>query len=328
MEQNINEKAKIVGIDISKKTFDVDIRGNAKKFSNSANGAAEFIAILSEQSHCVMESTGNYGYMLADALIKAGHTVYIVNPYQIKEFARMGLSKTKTDKIDARLITRYGKIAFNEMRPYSFQSANLEAAKQILKVVAEFKQEKISLQNQLEAFDLHPYKSKDAVETLESRIKSTVKEINRLTALAEKFVTSEHKQLVKNIAGISGVSDSTSVMLTVATKAFENFDTAKQLSSYFGCCPRITESGTSVRSRGAISKIGLAEIRTRLYMCSLSAIRHNLPCKELYKRLLEKGKPKKVALMAVVNKLIRQIFAIAKSGETFSNTLEKMTRPV
>ena len=177
--------------------------------------------------------------------------------------------------------------------------------------------------NQLEAFDLHPYKSKFGTKVIKSRIKETGKQIEKLEQEAKRLVTTEHKDLVKNIAGIAGVGESTAIVITAVTGGFVNFENAKQLSSYFGCCPRITESGTSVRSRGAISKIGHAGIRTRLYMCSLSAIRYNIPCKKLYERLLEKVKAKKIALMAVINKLIRQILAIAISGETFSNSWEK-----
>jgi transposase len=270
-----------------------------------------------------MESTGNYCYRLADSLIKAGRMVYIVNPLQVKHFARMGLSKAKTDKIDARQITSYGELAFDSLRPYQFAPRNLEESKQIFTVVAQFKKQRTALYNQLEAISQLPYINSEAVKSIKMTIKALDKQIWKLSKIARESVKSEHKDMMGRISGITGIGEDTAALLITITGAFTKFDSAKQLSSYFGCAPRTIESGSSIRARGAISKIGFANIRTRLYMCSLSATRYNLSCKELYKRLLKKGKAKNVALLAVANKLIRQIFAIAVSGEIFDNSYEK-----
>ena len=99
---------------------------------------------------------------------------------------------------------------------------------------------------------------------------------------------------------------------------FENY---RQLSSYFGLCPRIYDSGKSVHGKAHICKIGMGWIRKLLYMCSISAIRYNKACAALYVRLKEKGKPIKVILIAVANKLLKQIFAIVKSNSVYSEIL-------
>ena len=107
------------------------------------------------------------------------------------------------------------------------------------------------------------------------------------------------------------------MMLIVLTGAFTKFSNAKQLSSYFGLSPRIFESGTSVKGKARITKMGMSKIRAMLYVCAWSAKRCNTACKELYDRLVAKGKSKRLALIAVANKLLKQAFAIATKKEYY-----------
>ena len=93
--------------------------------------------------------------------------------------------------------------------------------------------------------------------------------------------------------------------LTVYTKGMNGFDNHRQVSSYFGISPRIVQSGSSVKGRGHICKMGMGHIRMLLYMCARSAKKYNRSCRELYERLLAKGKAKKLALIAVANKLLK-----------------------
>ena len=90
------------------------------------------------------------------------------------------------------------------------------------------------------------------------------------------------------------------------------------MSSYIGISPRIYQSGTSVNGRGKICKMGMGQMRKILFMSSLTASRHNLACKEMFERLVGKGKPKKVALVAVMNKLIKQAFVIGTKLESYN----------
>ena len=97
----------------------------------------------------------------------------------------------------------------------------------------------------------------------------------------------------------------------------EDFESAKQLSSYFGIAPRLYESGTSIKCKSKICKMGMGLVRKLLYLCALSAVKCNKKCKDLYERLLEKGKSKKKGLTAVANKLLRQAFSIVKNKTVF-----------
>ncbi len=104
------------------------------------------------------------------------------------------------------------------------------------------------------------------------------------------------------------------MFLIVITDGFKNFEGASQLCSFTGLIPIIRQSGTSVRGKERISKIENAKLCNLLFMCSFNVCKRNKSCKELYERIVAKGKIKKIALIAVYNKLIKQAFAIAKSG--------------
>ena len=103
-------------------------------------------------------------------------------------------------------------------------------------------------------------------------------------------------------------------MLLVLTNGFTNFENASQLCCYAGITPIIRESGSSVRGKSRISKMGNPKLRNLLFMCSFTACKHNKACREIYQRIIAKGKSKKLALIAVCNKLLKQAFAVVKSG--------------
>ena len=126
---------------------------------------------------------------------------------------------------------------------------------------------------------------------------------------------------------IPGIGDKTAIMLVVLTDGFERFTSAKELCSYTGLTPIIKQSGSSVKGRPRISKIGNQKLRNLLFMCSFNACKYNKACKAIYERIVAKGKSKKLALIAVCNKLLKQAFAIAKSGliydDSYKSTLVK-----
>lgn len=107
-----------------------------------------------------------------------------------------------------------------------------------------------------------------------------------------------------------------------ATSGFKNFDSAKSLVKYFGLAPRIYQSGKKSYSPGKC-RTSKTHIRGLLYVCSWTAMKHNAPCKELYLRLLAKGKPKKVALIAVCNKLLRICFGVVKNKIAYQQHYQK-----
>ena len=122
---------------------------------------------------------------------------------------------------------------------------------------------------------------------------------------------------LKNVTSIPGLGKRAVALLIVYIDGFKKISNYRQLIALAGLAPREHTSGTSVRGRNGICKMGNGHLRNVLYMCSLSAIKHNGACKELYDRLKAKGKRSKVALIAVCNKLLKQAFAIATKGTTY-----------
>tara|TARA_Y100001968_G_scaffold218657_1_gene201328 strand:+ start:342 stop:677 length:336 start_codon:yes stop_codon:yes gene_type:complete len=108
---------------------------------------------------------------------------------------------------------------------------------------------------------------------------------------------------------------------------FTKFEKASQLCSYVGITPTIRESGSSIRGRSRISKVGNKKLCNLLFLCAFNACKYNKGCREIYQRIVAKGKSKKLALIAVTNKLLKQAFAIAKSGlpydENYASVLAK-----
>lgn len=128
-----------------------------------------------------------------------------------------------------------------------------------------------------------------------------------------EMIKEEHRELLTLIETIPGIGRKTSVSLLVLTDGFKRFTSAAELCSYAGLTPVIRKSGSSVNGRPRISKIGNQKLRNLLFMCSFNACKYNQACKALYERIVAKGKSKKLALIAVCNKLLKQSFAIAKS---------------
>lgn len=133
----------------------------------------------------------------------------------------------------------------------------------------------------------------------------------------QQIVEINYTQMLSNLKSIPGIGNQTAMMLILISGGFDRFDDYRKLSSYIGICPRIFESGSSVKGKARLCKMGMSGIRALLYVCSWSAKRCNKACRELYERLIAKGKAKKLALIAVANKLLKQAFAIAKTQSTY-----------
>lgn len=130
----------------------------------------------------------------------------------------------------------------------------------------------------------------------------------------ERLVKENEPELLSNLQSIPGVGRKTALLLINGTDGFRQFSRASQVISYVGLVPMEYSSGSSVRKQSRIGKTGNPQIRNHLFLCAFTASQHNKQCKALYERIIAKGKSKKLALVAVCNKLIKQSFAIAKRG--------------
>lgn len=322
----MNKDIKYFGLDISHLVFDVtDSEGNYYQFKNNGSGFKKFDKLLNSQSHCVMEATGYYHYQLAYHLLESGIKVSVENPLAVKRFIQMKLSKVKTDKSDSRLICEYAQQV--ELKLWQGNSkAELECL-QITRALAIYTKQGTMLKNKLHGEAVLGEPSKAVVRSLKRNLKQLEKEIKNMEDKLLVLVKQEHQDLLTRLQTIPGIGLKTAIMLVVLTGGFERFSSAGELCSYAGLTPVIRQSGSSVKGRPRISKIGNQKLRNLLFMCSFNACKYNKACRDLYGRIVAKGKSKKLALIAVCNKLLKQAFAIAKSGliydDTYRSTLVK-----
>jgi transposase len=115
---------------------------------------------------------------------------------------------------------------------------------------------------------------------------------------------------IEIIDSLPGIGRETAVRMAVLVGDFQRFSNCRKLVSFCGLSPTISQSGTSVHSKGTISRMGGHKIRSMLYVCTWSTLRHNEPSKAVWKRMKENGKPGKVIIMAMMNKMIRQMYSM------------------
>jgi len=309
----MNKYKETFGADISKDVFDV--HGSASghdQFNNDEKGFASFLKTLPPGALVVMEATGYYHYRLAQFLHKNNVVVAVVNPLSVKRFIQMKLAKVKTDKSDARAICEYALA--NEVPLYNALTAVQAECLQLFRLLDSYLKKRTATKNKLHGEETLGIPSRFVYRSLKRDKKHLDREIAGIEERLLTLVKKEQQQQLTLLTTVPGIGTKTALFLIVVTDGFSKFETAAQLCSYVGITPTIRESGSSVRGRSRISKVGNKKLRNLLFLCAFNACKHNSACRELYERIVNKGKSKKLALIAVANKLLKQCFAIAKSG--------------
>jgi transposase len=314
----------IVGIDIAKDSFAVALplaeKGGYQhlKFNNTAAGFKKLCTHLSLASHCVMEASGVYYLPLAVYLHQQGMQVSVVNPLTIKRFSQMRLMRTKTDKKDAAIIAEYGKVenpALWQPRP-----AHMLQMQQLQALEDSFTKQLTRLKNQQQTFKSSGVENKFAHHLLVLEINHVKKQIALLQQELVRLTQAFHQDLFTRLQTIKGIGKRAAMTLILISDGFSRFNNSKQLCAYVGLSPRIFESGTSVKGKAKICKMGMSRMRQLLYLCAMRAKSCNKACQEMYERLKERGKNGKLALVAIANKLLRQAFAIGKSQMSYQES--------
>lgn len=314
----INTKM-VSGIDCSKDYFDVAVLRDGKivftgRFDNNILGF-EQVLVHVQESHAAMEATGPYYFQLARFLYEHQVKVSVVNPLSVRRFSQMRMSRAKTDSKDALLIAEFTMMT--APREWILPDQQIVDIRNLETYMEGVKKRYGILFNQLHAF----LASGTIKASFEQQIQSELQAYQQCIKDAEKeiehLIAKNYHDLSKNLRSIPGIGPRSVSLLITLTGGFDLFKSHKQVISYFGLAPRIYESGSSVKGKSHICKMGMGNVRKVLYMAATSAIRCNKACKDLYDRLRAKGKPHKVALIAAVNKLIKQAFAIAKSGKPY-----------
>ena len=315
----MNKYSETFGIDISKDVFDCygSVQGHLQ-FKNTEVGFNKFLKMLTKNSLVVMEATGYYHYRLAQFLYKKGIVVSVVNPLSIKRFIQMKLAKVKTDKSDAKAICNYALI--NEVPIYNALTDIQSECLQLFRLLDAYLKQRTATKNKIHGEVVLGIPSKFVYRSLIRNKKQLDKEVNAIELRLLSLVKEDQQEQLTLLTSIPGIGQKTALFLIVVTDGFSKFENASQLCSYVGITPTIRESGSSVRGRARISKVGNRKLRNLLFLCSFNACKHNKACKAIYDRIVAKGKSKKLALIAVANKLLKQSFAIAKSGRPYDET--------
>ncbi len=309
----------ILGIDISKKTFDVALLREDKfkhrKFCNNTSGfkalSLWLVRFEVTKLHTCMEATSSYGEALAEYLHAAGYDVSIVNPARIKGFAQSELIRTKTDKSDASLIARFCLA----MKPSLWAPEPVE-----IKLLRDLTRRYESLlemrQQEVNRLDV-------SSAALKADIKKHIAYLDKAIARTKKNIADhidnhpdlKHKK--KLLETIPGVGEATINVVLSEFAEVSRFASAKQLASFIGLAPRHRLSGSSVRGKSSMSKIGNAQVRKSFFMPALVAMKYNPILIEMKERLLKAGKPKMLIVGAIMRKLIHIIYGVLKNGIPF-----------
>lgn len=288
------------------------------RYKNDERGFNKFLKELPEGSLVVMEATGYYQYRVVQFLYKNGVIVSVVNPLSVKRFIQMKLAKVKTDKSDAKAIREYALI--NEVLIYNALTDTQSECLQLFRLLDTYLKQRTATKNNIHGAAVLGISSKFVYPSLIRNKKQLNKEVSAIELKILSLVKEDQQEQLTLLMSIPGIGQKTALFFIVATDGFSKFETASQLCNYVSITPTIRESGSSVRGRARISKVGNRKLRNLLFLCSFNACKHNKACKEVYERIGNNGKSKKLALIAVANKLLKQSFANAKSGKPYDET--------
>lgn len=312
-------KINVLGVDISKSTFDVALlvegKVKTKKFDNKIKGFSDLLEWLQKKEvtdlHVCMEATGTYGEALATYLFDLGHIVSVVNPAQIKGFSQSELSRNKTDRADAQLIARFC-LALNP-KPWAPKPQHVRELQSWVRRLEALQSMYCQENNRLEISDENIQASiekimKKLIEEIEEVKKKIHDHINQYPDLREKS---------KLLETIPGVGKATISQVLAFIGNVEDFKNAKQLAAFVGLNPKQRQSGTSVSGRTRLSKIGNSNLRKAFYMPAIVAKKHNPIMKKFSDHLEKVGKPRMLIIGAVMRKLVHIIYGVLKSGKPF-----------
>jgi len=311
-----------LGIDIAKLKFNACLINQSGKlkhkvFPNSATGFEQFKEWLSKQGvehvHACLEATRTYGEALALFLHQAGQTVSVINPAAVKAFAQSRLSRTKTDRVDAELIARFCQAqAPPAWTPLPAEVRELQALVRRLESLIEMR---VMEENRLS--------SGITVEVVRESVEELLTHLNTQIKRTEELIRTHinnHPRLKRQselLDSIPGIAEATAALLLSEITDITQYRSARQVAAYAGLVPRERQSGSSVRGRTRLSKIGNARLRRALYFPAITALRCSPFFQAWAKGLQERGKCKMSVICAVMRKLVHIAFGVLKNGKPF-----------
>ena len=326
-----------MGIDVSKASLEIVLLFNDQEVSASQtvpNSEEGFDTLLSwiekqtnripeetpEQIHVCLEASGGYQRPVARFLHERGLTVSVVNPQRTSAYADSQLTRSKTDKVDARLLARFCRR--EEPNPWEPSSSEQKSLKEMTRGLEQLKKERDRLKNQIGQSE-----NPTVTGSLESVLGSINEQIDQLEEAIDKHVESTDT-LARNrdlLETIPGIGQTTAALVLAELGDHERFESARQAAAYAGLTPSHHESGSSVHRKPRLSQVGSSRLRRALYFPAIAALRFNAAVEALGDRLAERGKEKMVIIGAAMRKLLHICYGVLKNQSPFDASLHPGT---
>ena len=314
----------VIGIDVSKNKLDAFAynRRLHREFSNDVLGYKSLLKWAKSNELKVFfcfENTGHYSLKLA-LYLSSKNAVYVQeNPVVIKRSS--GVIREKNDVVDAMMIARYGWLHREELSASELKDKELLEVGRLLALRDQLVRSRTGLMSTLS--ELKKLLSSSSTDTC---CKTLVSSIAHLTSQINK-IEKQLKSLIKNsealsqnyrlISSLKGVGLVVGAQLLYHTNNFKRFDSWRQFSSYCGTAPFGHSSGSSIHKRRKCHPMGDRQMKSLLSMAACTAIQHDSELRRYYKKKLEEGKLKMIALNNVRNKLLSRVFAVVKRGTPY-----------
>lgn len=315
-----------LGIDVAKSKLDCELRlpsGKVrhKSVDNTEGGFTKLLKFLldnktqAQDVHVCMEATGTYWEAVAEFFHDRGFTVSVVNPAQIKAYGASCMVRTKTDKVDAALITRFCA----ERRPPAWVPPPL-SHRTLRALVLRLDNLNVMHQQESNRLDV----ARDSVrQGISDHLTWLDGEIDKVTQQIRKLLNDDDDLQAKRklLESIPGIGERTAAVLLAYYADIDRFDNARQAGAFAGLDPRHHESGSSVKGRSRMSKVGHSFLRKALYMPAVTAATRTSWGKLMRDRFLAAGKPKMVLIGAMMRKLVYVAFGVLRSRKPFDPAL-------
>jgi transposase len=310
----------VVGIDVAKRSFDaaVGVNGFIKTFDNNDAGHDALIATLAGQrvDLIVMEATGGLERNLACTLQAAGFALAVVNPRQARDFAKAMGYLAKTDRIDAKALAELAQVLSRHPERGRFITALPNPEQQALQAL-------VARRRQLVAMYVAEHQRllcchAAARKSIEAIIEAIRAQLNEVESQLTQHIETHHADLAARLSSVRGIGPATTACLIAEVPELGRLS-RREISALIGVAPLNRDSGQKRGMRAIFG--GRAQVRRALYMAALAAIRFNAVIKRFYARLVDAGKPKKVAIVACMRKLLTILNAMARTGSTWNEAL-------
>jgi transposase len=313
-------ESRYAGIDVAKQTLELALGPSAavESFANQPQGHEAIAKRLLEQKVALvlMEASGGYEFALACTLQAAGLAVVVINPRQARDFARAMGYLAKTDAIDARVLAQLAAVIATHPKREHFVKALPNAEQQQLQALVLRRNQLLGmLQAEQQRLETSHRVARKSIEKLISAIRKQLDDIE--TELAA-HIERHHPDLSALLQSTDGVGLKTTAVLIAELPELGRLN-RRQISALVGVAPFNNDSGT-MRGKRSIHG-GRKQVRRAMYMATLAAIQFNPVIGRFYQRLVAAGKPKKVALVACMRKLLTILNAMVRSGKTWDPAL-------